>query len=1163
MVKGVFPGRVWVLLVAFAVAGFSQTAQVTGKITDPSGSAVPNAKVVATNTNTGVARDTVTNEVGNYLITALLPGNYRITAEAPGFKEMIREPVTLEVDQVGRIDFTMEVGATRESVTVEASAVLLDAATSTVATLVEQRQVAELPLNGRDPIDLLGLTAGIRTQSGFGGVPGVGGTNPSATWSNFSFNGGLAGSNVVMVEGLALDVAQMNWPSYIPPVDATQEFRVQTNKFSAEYGRTSGAVVNFSIKSGTNQFHGGLYEYFRNRDLNANNWFQNRAGNKRAPFNQNQFGGSVGGPIKKDKAFFFANVEEYRLAQGSPSITTVPTALQKAGNFSQTYTAAGTTVVIADPLTSRQVNGVWTRDAFPNNIIPPSRLSTVATNVAQVYPTPTLQGVQYTNVNNYSTLAGNNTSWHNVVGKFDYNLSSRWKIFGHYARMWANLANRDPYGYKVNLSQAQESDRHHASVSATAVFSPSLVGEFHTGYARMVQNSFPYALGFDVTTLGFPPAFANATQIQSFPYFNISGLGTIGGASSSGMTLTTCNSWGERASLTWVKGSHTIKWGIDYRVQQLNQLQNNSLEPQLYFTNQMTALNPLSLNANSGVPMASFMLGYVSTGSVAKSERLANQRQFLAVFVQDDWKITRKLTMNIGTDYSLEFPITERHNRKMWFDPTASLPVSQSLGFPVTGGFKFADNSTRAPYDLYKRQWGPRLGFAYQLFRRTVIRTGYGLFWIPAAINEVTGDHSAPAWAISTTMIATLDGGITPYNTLDNPFPNGITNPPGNSLGLNSLLGQNPSTNFRHFRPGYMQQWNFDIQQELGREMILEVTYSGSSGVGLPTGYATQINQVPDQYLGLGSALAQVVSNPFYPLAQSGLIPSNAAVLTQPTTTRAQLLRLYPQFGIVFDEGDDLAHSTYHSFQLQFKKRIGASLVSAAYTLSKSISNMENRLDTGNGGSGFEDWYNRRLNKAINVYDAPQRLVFNYTYELPFGKGHRFGSDTGKLNPVISGWQLSGIYTAQSGTPLALVTASNLTGNFTDITDVYGTYQCNCRPNNNGQSAKLTGAVKSRLNQYFNTSVFSQPPAYTYGNAARTLPDVRNQWLNNLDFTIAKNTRFGTDGKYNLQLRGEFFNGFNRTRFSSPGLTFGNATFGVISAAGNPRQVQIAAKLIF
>ena len=1145
----------------FANSAFGQTAELTGTITDASGAVVPGAHVTATNIATGVARATVTNGSGNYLITALLPGQYRVVTAASGFKQVEQQPVTFAVDQVARLDFSLDVGVAKESVSVAATAVLLDSATSSIASVIENKQIAELPLNGRDPVDLLALSPGIRIQSGFGGVLTYNGTTQGSNWSGFSFNGGLAGANPMLVEGLALDSAVMNLPSYVPPADATQEYRAQTNTFTAEYGRSTGAVINFSIKSGTNQLHGSAYEYWRNRDLDANNFFLNRAGTPRAGFNQHQFGGSLGGPIKKDKTFFFGNFEEYSVRQGAPNVITVPTALQRVGNFSQTYNASGALIAIADPLQTTQLsNGTYTRPLFPGNVIPASRLSNVAANLAQIFPLPNTAGSPFTGTNNYVGVSATRDNQHNVVGKFDHNLNSTWKVFGTYARIWDSPVTANVFPSPINFTRALDNDRHHATLSATAVLSPALVAEFHSGFARIVSNGTPNALGYDITKLGFPSSLAGSTEIQSFPTFNIGGITQLGGANASGLNVGAFNSWGERGSLTWVRGSHTFKFGADFRVQQMNQLFENSFEPAFNFTDQMSAIDPQNLNGASGIPLASFLLGYVSSASAAKSPAFANQRRYLSVFAQDDWKVTRKLTLNIGTDYSLEFPITDRYNRKMWFDPTLPVPASSEVGFPIQGGFQFANSKTRSPYDLYLRQWGPRFGLAYQLFPHTVIRSGFGLFWIPATLSEVVGGSRAPGWELSTQMVASVDGGITPFNTLDNPFPQGIQDPPGSTQGANSLLGQTAAANRRYYHTGYMQEWNFDVQQQLASETVLEIAYAGSASVGLPAGFAAQSNQVPDQYLSLGSRLSQLVPNPYYGLVASG-------PLSQSQVQYAQLLRPFPQFDTLFDEGDPVGHSSYHSFQAQIKHRLGSSLlVTAAYTFSKAISNTEARLDTGSNatGAGFIDNYNRSLSRALVAYDAPQRLVLSFNYELPFGKGKRFLTNLGVMNRLVAGWQANGIFTAQSGTPLQLSTATNLTGNLNAVTDVYGTFVVNATPDNNGHSAGLSGSPQSRLGEWFNTSLFSQPAPYTYGTTGRSLPDVRTQGINNLDFSLFKNNTFGPEGRFNLQFRAEAFNLANRVQFGAPGNTFGNATFGVISTqANNPREIQLALRLNF
>jgi len=412
-----------------------------------------------------------------------------------------------------------------------------------------------------------------------------------------------------------------------------------------------------------------------------------------------------------------------------------------------------------------------------------------------------------------------------------------------------------------------------------------------------------------------------------------------------------------------------------------------------------------------------------------------------------------------------------------------------------------------------------RVGFAYQLFPKTVIRSGYGFFWIPAQMSEVTDDSRAPAWAINTPMVTTLNNGITPFNTLDNPYPQGIQNPPGSTQGLATLVGQDAATNRRSDHTGYMQQWNFDIQQSIWKEGVLEVTYSGSAGVGLPAGWSTQTNQLADPLLSLGSALGQQVPNPFASLVASG-------PLSQPTILRSQLLRPWPQYQTLFGEGENVGHSSYHAFQLQFKQRFASGIATVGYTVSKAIGNTENRSDfqelsgSALGSDGFADIYNRGLNRAVAIQDTPQRLVVGYSFELPFGPGKKLLNNRSPFSRAISGWEVNGIYTAQVGNPLALYNVNNLIGNYTPVTDVYGTFNSNSFPSNNGQSSKLTGAPGTRLNQWFNTSVFFQPAPYTYGTTGRTVTSMRGDGQNNLDLGIFKNNHFGKDGHLNLQLAG-------------------------------------------
>ena len=1141
-------------LLALSVHSQTSTASLTGRIADPTDAPVAGAPIRVTNMDTGIARETVSSGTGNYTVPLLEPGRYQVSVAVSGFKQSTRAGITLQVDQVARVDIALELGATSENVLVQATAPILDFETSSLGQVVENRQVTELPVNGRNTLAFLSLTPGIRLQ-------GQAGVNQSTTSvqnrGNFSANGGLANANNVLVEGTSVNIARGNIVAFIPPVDATEEFRVETNNYSAEYGRSSGAVVNLSIKSGTNGLHGTLYEFFRNRDLDANNFFQNKAGLPRPALSFNQYGASVGGPIRKDKFFFFANFEGFNQRQGTALTTTVPTALQRTGDFSQTFNAAGQLISIANPFSTRlgPDGKTFIRDSFSGNVIPPALLNPVGVKFTNFfYPPPNQPGAPFTNVNNWSGSASQPIDSYQGVGRLDYTLNARWKLFATYAQQYIHRGKLDLFhnGTAPAISGYTEMQTdNYAVVSATAILKPNLVAELRTSFIRFGHHRYPPNYPFDLTSLGFPAALQNAEEFQGFPTVTVAGLqgaSVVGGST----ILSVANNWNQGGSLSWIHGNHTTKFGGLFTVQQANDLNISNPTPAFNFTGQFTSTNPAASTATSGVGLASLLLGVPATGNASYSLPLADQRWYMNVFVQDDWKATRRLTLNLGLQYSLDSSITERYNRISWFDPNVVPPIAAQVGLPLHGALVFGDKDHRYPENLYRKQWAPRVGFAYQLFPKTVVRGGYGIFWLPNNLEAVSTGTRASAWTTTTTFVGSLNGGITPQDTLSNPFPNSIQFPPGSANGANSLIGQAISVYLRSNHTAYVQQFNFDIQQELWKDIVLDVAYAGSKSTGLPV--EVDLNQLPDQYLSLGSALQTQVPNPFYPLVKAGILAS-------PTVARGQLLRPYPQFGSVLAQGANAGSGTYHSLQAKITKRFSSSVILASYTYSKAIGNSEaansvSQEVSGEPGSGqFSNNYNHLQDRSLAEFDAPQRFVLSYTVDLPFGKGRAFLNGGGLVNRLIGGWQLTGIYTYQSGTPLFI---SNVTNTLASAFVFY------VRPNTNGQTAKLSGSGQSRLNQWFNTSTYSSPAPFTYGNVSRTLPDVRNDHTNNFDTGFYKNNRFGHDGRFNLQFRTEFFNVFNRVRFSDPGLVFGTAQFGVVSAQANsPRQVQFALKLLF
>src|SRR5713101_2700473 len=728
-------------LFAGGLIGQTSTGGLSGTVTDPAGAMIAGARLVLTNLETNDSRRGESNEIGFYSFPALPPGRYKIELEHAGFKRFVQEPVQIQVQQFVTLDPRLEVGQSTQTVEVTGQTALLDAQTSSLSQVVENKQVTELPLNGRNTLALVALTPGIRTQ---GELMQHTATRSFAGWGNFSSNGGVSDANEVLVDGAAVTMFLVNAPSLIPPVDATQEFRVQTNSYSAEFVRSAGAVVNIGVKSGTNQLHGTAYEFVRNDKFDANDFFQNRAGQKKPKLTFNQYGFSAGGPVfvpklynGRDRTFFFGNFEGFRQRLAKAITTTVPTAAQLTGDFSQTLNSAGQTVVIADPLATRPgTGGALVRDPFPANRIPSGRIDGVADRLRQngrVWALPNSSGQPFTGVGNFSSSASQPSDEDQVVTRIDHTVNAVWKLFGTYGAQSFALGGYDPFrngtdlltvgGNESNLTQT-------AVIGATAVFSPKLVAELRSSYSRFRNNRIPRSDGFDLTSIGFPASLASLQQFRAFPRLTFSGVQSLGKLSTSEIRRIS-NNWNQSGSLTWIHGTHSIKFGAQFRVQQLNDIQLDNSSTDFTFNERFTSVDPLRSTAVSGNTIASFLLGMPNSGSMGLGQRLALERKYAAVYVLDDWKATRKLTLNIGMRYDVELGPTERFDRQTYLDLAAVAPLTKQAGLQSPGALRFTNSSTRAPQDRYLRQLGPRFGFAYQLMPKSVVRGGYGIFWLP------------------------------------------------------------------------------------------------------------------------------------------------------------------------------------------------------------------------------------------------------------------------------------------------------------------------------------------------------------------------------------------------------------------------------------------------
>ena len=1116
---------------------------------------MPAAEVALTNVGTSERRTAETDNAGNYQFVSLVPGRYRVDIQRTGFKHLTRDEIVVEVAAAVRIDATMQVGDVAQTIEVQAQTPLLQTETSSLSEVVEGRKVQEMPLNGRNVFNLITLVPGVLPQ-------GQSMTNPSGqnifSFGNFQVGGSVqAGQSAAYLDGAPLNSAHGNVFVLVPSQDAMQEFRVQTNNLSPEFGRFSGGVINLTSKSGTNDFHGGAFEFLRNKVLNANTFFNNRSGIQRPPFTQNQFGANIGGPIFKDKTFFFFGYDGFRLRQGQAFLTTVPTDAMRAGDFSNLRRADGTQVPIYDALSTCGVlgnaactGGATTRQPFLNNVVPVSRIDPAARILTKEWARANLPGQQFTFVNNFAanaSVGGNNDQYN---ARIDHGLSEKQRIFGRFT-YWTNfsLPGPDPFQSQTYIDRGPEHWQTHSFVFAdTYTFSPTTVGDLRLSWSRFAYDRVPGSTGVDLSTIGFPAAENTQVTFATLPELRVPGYVDIYTSYGVGSVIFEHNdTYSVAPSLTKIAGAHTFKFGGEIRRQTDNYIQVQPGGGSFSFSNVLTSVNPFA-PGNTGNAFASYMLGYGSSGSIPVLSPYAARNYFAGLYFNDAYQVTNKLTLNLGLRWEMPFPFSERYDRYVVFLPGEDSPLAKPTGLPVKGRLGLvnsSDNPSRAGGETHWRLFAPRVGFAYRVTNKTVVRSGYGISY------EITdGGGGSALTSISTNWVPTLDGGVTPSATLSNPFPGGILQPPQRDPSYQTVvLGSSitaPVPNFQRF--AYIQQWNFGVQRELPDGTTVEVSYAGAKGTHIGS---VVLNQLPDQFLSLGTRLQQQVTNPFY-----GLIPSSGGTLANPTVAYGQLLRPYPQYTGVTMSLNGNRDSVYHSMQVKVEKRFrGAGSVLGAYTYSKLISDIEASrgwLEAPGGIAAIQNNNNLAGERSVSSFDVPHRLVVSYVLDLPIGKGQKFWTGVnGVPGRMLSGWGVNGVSTFQSGYPLGITTATNLTNSFGG----------GSRPNYvSGCTASISGSAQSKINGWFNTACFTAPPSFTFGNTGRTLSNLRGPGVNNWDFALFKNTALTE--RVRLQFRTEFFNLFNRVQFQIPITTVGVPQFGVISLqANNPRLIQMALRL--
>jgi outer membrane receptor protein involved in Fe transport len=1145
-------------LAAFAIPALhAQTASITGRVTDASGGVVPGAQVAVTSIASGLESATQTNEQGFYNLASLVPGGYNLSVAKAGFQALRQTGLALTVQQVARLDFTLQVGQISDRIEVQAQGILLESETATTGQVVQSKQITDLPLLGRNTYALAMLVPGVRPATGVNNV-----VVDQISTVSYAINGQRANANEFLLDGAPNSAPSQNQPVINANPDMVQEFKVETNSFSAEYGRAAGGVFNVITRSGSNDYHGTLYEFLRNDALNANDYFANRSGQKPPPFKFNQFGGTLGGPVLipkvyngRNKTFFFASVESVRFVQGITFIGTVPKPAELAGDFSNTRASATAPLTtIYDPFTTApNPSGSGSiRLPFAGNIIPAGRFDPVAKLVSKYFPTPNAAPTNaFTGVNNFARTDGNKVNKDSVSYRIDHYINERNRFFARYSADDSPFIRAAPYGSDNPASPGtgpQTFGRRNTVVEDNNTFSSTLLATFRYSYTRLSNFRSAFSEPFDISTLGFPASFGPQLVPRAFPNFGLSGFsvsssipnivtgGTLG---STDVIRLGNDSHSVQATVSKSLSRHTLKAGFEFRVIHFNNLQTGANTPVFSFNQAFTqGPNPAQSSAAAGASLASFLLGTPSGASVTPSPAVANQTKYYGVFIQDAYRVTSKLTLNLGLRWEMETPRTDRFDQLTNFDYSAKPPLTVA-GLDLHGALTFTGVNglprTNTKYD--GNNFAPRLGFAYRLTPKTVVRGGGGIFY-----SSITGIGSGPAsfgisgFQTTTTMITSQDG-VTPFATLRNPYPSGLLQASGSSQGAATLLGQAITFTDRGNVTPYSEQWNFNIQRELPGTIVAEVGYSGSHGLKMPQNLT--LNQLPTSALALGNDLRTLVANPFYGKISSG-------ILAQPTVAKAQLLRPYPQFDGVTSANASWASSIYHSLTAKAEKRYSKGLtVLVSYTYSKMM-DMGIGVFAGEnlGGASFQDNTNLRAERSVSTLDQTNRFTLNTVYELPF-----FKNGKGLQGRLLGGWEIGTIFLAYSGSPLGI--GSSVNGTFSQ-----GGGQ---RPNWTGVSPALPNPSPQR---WFDTTQFTTPAAYAFGNSGRTYTGLRSDPARQVDVSVLKNTKLFE--RLKLQFRAEFFNLTNTPRFDTPNTSQGNAQFGVVSSMANqPRVIQFALKLVF
>ena len=1140
-------------------------ATIVGTVTDPTGAAVANVKVTAINTETGVAAFATANSEGAYIISFLLPGTYMLKVEHLGFKTLERGPVELRVNDRTRVDLQLQVGNVAEHITVVAEVQLLEQANADRGQVIDNAAITDLPLDARNPFNLMNLAVGVQ----FTGDPQYTRPFDNGAIADFSINGGRTGVNEYQIDGVSnnANTGRSNL-AYVPPSEATQQFKVQTNAYDAQYGRTGGGIVSVSIKPGTGKYHGAVYEYMRRTFLEANMFLnnaqgRNAAGEPIAPRPHrvvDQYGVELDGPVilpkvynGRQKTFFMFSLEQFRQSLPQPAMNSVPSVEEREGDFSKTFTRTGVLYQIFDPVTNRLnpdfnpsrsvslTNLQYIRDQFPDNRIPKERFDPIGVRILKEIPLPNVPGDNFTHANNfYGKNIIEDTNFRNVISRVDHTINQSWRIYARWNHNYRDGGRVDYNGWGTEGSRKIHAGRRNdgAVLDLVGALTPRTVFSARMGFNRFTQLSKYKPI--DISSLGFPASLIGQLQMPDhFPIFTFTNYQQV---SISEWDIIPSETYTAQAGVTRSAGSHNIKYGGEVRLMHFaNFARGNASGTYAFSTVQTSLAGGQVTDSNRGNAIASLLMGVMNSATATINAQPYLTWKYPVLYFQDDWQVSRRLTLNVGLRWDYETPPVERYNRQnRGFDYKADCPYPIE-GLNLKGGLLFAgvNGAPRGAFNPDYSKIQPRVGMAYRVFRSKplVFRGGFGRSSLP------TTEYGGTAGFAQTTTAEVQDTEFGQFRFLRNPFPTGLLRPPGASLGLKAQVGDLITFSDQDRRVPYVWQYSAGFQYEIARGTLVEFGYSGSRtyqlGLTTPGSSYIDLNFLTPDQLALGTAyLNTSMTNPFY-----GVLPASTSRGQQRTIQRRNLLLPYPQYTNVRVSYRTGGEGWYDSFQFKFERRYKNGLTAlVSYTNSKTMEavSLLNNADP-------------KPAPVLSGWDVPQRLMITAIYELPFGPRKKW-MRSGILSHVVRGWRSSWVGTIQNGTPISLTSSS--TGNYYTLRD-----------------PKLkTGQT---LDRWFDTTVCASnnpdPSICTWvARPSDTLritplysPNIRRHTAPQVNTTLIRDFRITEKQKFQAKISA--FNVSNTPIFNLPTTDPASTTFGQVpkNQRGQARSVEIGLRYSF